>query len=221
MCGGCFYGYLMATNLLYPMQSPPSCSTHCSVVTVCSSAAKSQIHEHHTAQCCRVLWSFSHFIISLCFQQASISVYLLGKSAVDYIWLCYSLEFHLSIIHARACVASAVTLDLCCISDAYPRGLPMQASTSCQDTGRRTWRLPCWSLLSCLHLSVETWSTEWNVTHKWKGHHFLLFLCNTVSIDQSGVMYNKWRYCVTTGNDSYHNALAVEIVAGDHRFKCM
>lgn len=60
MCGGCFYGCLMATNLLYPMQSPPSCSTHCSVVTVCSSAANSQICEHHSAvlQSSLVIFSF-------------------------------------------------------------------------------------------------------------------------------------------------------------------
>lgn len=33
---------------------------------------------------------------------------------------------------------SSCHLDLSCMSDAYPQGLPMQASTSCQDTGRRT-----------------------------------------------------------------------------------
>lgn len=53
-------------------------------------------------------------------------------------------------------VAPAATLDLCCVSDAYPQGRPMRASTSCQDTERRIWRLPCWSWLSCLHLSVRT-----------------------------------------------------------------
>lgn len=96
-----------------------------------------------------------------------------GKSAVDYIWFWDSLEFPASIIHAHA---SAVTLGVCCMSDAYPRGLPMQASTSCQDTGRRTWHLPCWSWLSCLHLSVETRNTDWDVTLKCNRQHFLILL---------------------------------------------
>lgn len=117
-------------------------------------------HPPHAVSVCSVvaklLWLFSHFVIGLCFQITLISIYLLGKSAVNYIWLGDSLELPTSITEMQACVASAVTLDLSCVTDAYPQGLPTLASTSCQDTGRKTWRLPCWSSLSCPRLSVET-----------------------------------------------------------------
>lgn len=99
-------------------------------------------HPPHAVSVCfsvaNVPWLFSHFVISLCFELTLISIYLLGKSAANYIWLRDSLEFPASIIQVQACVASAVTLDLCCMTDAYPQGLPMLASTSCQDTGRKT-----------------------------------------------------------------------------------
>lgn len=105
--------------------------------------------------CCTsslVIFTFCNKVVFLCFSAFTVS-------PADYIYFWNCLEFCASVIHARAWVTPAATLDLCYRSDAYPRGLPMQASTSCQDTGRRTWRLPCWSWLSYLHLSVETRST--------------------------------------------------------------
>lgn len=135
-------------------------SIHTCCFYVTGSDKSPSSHPPHAVSVCfsvaNVPWLFSHFVISLRFELTLISIYLLGKSAANYIWLRDSLEFPASIIQVQACVASAVTLDLCCMTDAYPQGLPMLASTSCQDTGRKTWRLPCWSLPSCPHLSVKT-----------------------------------------------------------------
>lgn len=109
---------------------------------------------------------FSLHVISLCSWLTSISSYLEGKSVLNYIWCWDSAEFPGSIILAPPCVVSAVRINLGSVSDAYPQELPMQDSTSCQDTGRRTWRPPCWSELSCLHLSVVTRiQLRWDTSH--------------------------------------------------------
>lgn len=99
-----------------------------------------------------VPWLFSHPRSLFC---RSVSVALLWhchKSSADYI--CFSEAVWGS---ERASVrARPDWIRLLPLSDAYPRGRPMRASTFCPGTGRRTWRLPCWFWLSYLHQSVVT-----------------------------------------------------------------
>lgn len=86
--------------------------------------------QHKTA-CCHYHGSLVIFVFS---NQIELPILLLQKRkpSVDFICFCKRLDF-------SASTTEQLQLPpwICAVSDAYPQGRPMQASTSCQDTERR------------------------------------------------------------------------------------
>lgn len=158
---------------------------------------------------------FSHSEIGSVSNEFRIKVYLLGTSAVDYIWLCDSLEFPASIIHARACVVSAVTLDLCLVEWCLPSGAT-QAGEYILPGHWKENLTSAMLILAVMSSSIFGDTKHADVTFKCKD-----IMSSSCSSPGSQIFIWDILRCYAASKGSYHNALAVKIVAWDHGFKCV